>query len=142
MFNWIRNYFKSPFESPNKLWGKIEIEYPIMHYDFSIPDLVIKHSKEEVLGDVDFWAWKWDDNERIIDSNGKVIKTKFERIQNKTSGAYPNEIEKVYTLEEFKGVVIDMLKMIDNEEWVDELIIQVNSCVTIKEIIKRLSDKF
>jgi len=53
MISWFKNLFNSPFDSPEKLWGRniddIEINYPVIIYDDSIPDIFYKKTIKEVM---------------------------------------------------------------------------------------------
>ncbi len=140
----LRNLFKSPFEPPAELWtttrDSINIAHPIIRYDNSVSDIMVKKSREEVLGDPDFWLWEWNEVERIIDSEGKVYKPKFEVRGRWNSGTYPEAEEKIIKLDEFKNLVIGFLKTQDDKAQASELIGQVESEKSIANIMVKIEE--
>jgi hypothetical protein len=147
-----------PYREPAEAWkvneDGIELKYPIFHHDLSIPDdPIIKATIKEVLGDVDFWGWKGNEDDRIVDSTGKVFFTKFEETEGKMlffipvtrqSGVFPGGLERIMDLTEVKTI---MTAGIDNNEVrikenINELKSKINSLDSIEEILRVCSKYF
>ena len=147
-----------PYRKPEVAWSVtekgIELKYPIFHHDPSLPDQpIIKKSIKEVLGDVDFWAWKGNEEDRIVDSTGKVFIAKFEETKRKTlliiptiirSGLFPGELERIMEISEVKEIMI--LGIINDEtrikENIDQLKLKINLMNSIEEILETCSQYF
>lgn len=147
-----------PYRNPEDAWkvtaDGIELKYPIFYHDPLIPDdPVIKSSIKEVVGDIDFWGWKRNEQDRIVDSTGKVFISKFEETEEKMlfviavirhSGVFPGELERVMELSEVKTI---MTSGIDNNEVrinenINELKSKINSLDSIEEILNTCSKYF
>jgi len=146
MIAWLKKLFNNPYEPTFKRWVETKesviIAFPIMSYDHSIPDIMIKASKEEVYGDPDFWLWKWNDKNRIIDSTGKVFKPIYEIRGNWDPVTYPGPVERIMELEDFKKMVIEVLKSQKREPSLSRLIEQVESENSIQNIMDRINYEF
>lgn len=138
-----------PFRDPWDAWRMtkdgIELNYPILHYDKTIP--IIKATIQEVIGDIDFWGWKGSAEDRIVDSTGKVFFAKYEEIEGKTlllipvtrgSGVFPGELERIMDISEVKSIMISAIERTEGQikEDINELKLEINSMKSIEGILK------
>lgn len=147
-----------PYRNPEDAWSVtkegIELKYPIFHHDPSIPDdPIIKSSIKEVIGDVDFWGWKGNEDDRIVDSTGKVFVAKFEETEGKIlfvipitrqSGVFPGEVERTMEISEVKAIMVSGINTneIRIKENISELKSKINSMTSIEEILRTCSKYF
>jgi len=140
--------FKNPFKGPDELWqcnkDGIKIEYPIFCYDPMIPhDPIIKLTIKEVCGDVDFWGWQWGEQERIIDSSGKVFYTKYEMSGQWRSGVFPDNVEREVDIKAVENIMKHAVEThgfhIENK---NEILASIDNCNTIKEILEKCGKYF
>jgi hypothetical protein len=140
--------FKNPFKRPDELWQTtidgIHITYPIFCFDPLIPhDPIIKLTIKEVCGDVDFWGWPNGDDERIIDSSGKVFYTKHETAGHWRSGLFPEKVEREMNIKEVKDI---MKHAVETHEFKfenkSEILSAIDKGETIKEILEKCSKYF
>ena len=146
----------NPYRKPEEAWKKnedgIHLKYPIFHYDPTIPDdPIIKWTIEDVLGDIDFYGWKGNKHDRIVDSLGKVFITKFEKTKGYTffiiptefrSGVYPGKLERIMEVEEVKQIIISGIhnhksRVKENKK---EIIREINLMSSIPMILKKYKD--
>ena len=148
----------NPYRKPEEAWKKtengIEIIYPIFHHDPSIPDdPIIKKTIGEVIGDIDFWGWQGNKEDRIIDSSGKVFVAKFEKTNGRTiliiptefrSGVFPGEVERTMDIKEIKQLMILGIKRneIRIKDDIDDFKKKINSMKSIDEILKTCGKYF
>ncbi|MFT5168393.1 MAG: hypothetical protein ACI8P3_003636 [Saprospiraceae bacterium] len=135
--------FEDSIKKQQELWETtkfgVPLNYPIFHYDPSTPfDLVFKTSVEEVIEDIQFWDWEWDERERIIDSSGKVFNSVFETNGSMQAGVYPGLVERQMDLEEIKQMLeicLEVNKAIPNET-IEVLLTSIKNTNSIKEIFE------
>lgn len=141
----------NPYRKPEEAWRKnedgIELKYPIFHHNPAVPDdPIIKGTIEEVIGDVDFWGWEGNKEDRIVDSTGKVFTAKFEKKNGRTlfiiptefrSGVFPGEVERTMGIEEIKELMISGVERneIRIKKDKDVLKRKIDSMDSIKEIL-------
>ena len=144
---------KNPFRKPEEAWKVTKegvlLKYPIFHYDPAIPDdPIIKKTIEAVVGDIDFYGWKGNKEDRIIDSTGKVFITKYEEVKGGRtllfipiiyrSGVFPGKVDRIMKITEIKQI---MNSGIDNNknrilENLEELKMKIEEQESIQEILK------
>ncbi|MEQ9264260.1 MAG: hypothetical protein RLN81_03515 [Balneolaceae bacterium] len=148
----------NPYRKPEEAWKKtengIEIKYPIFHHDPSIPDdPIIKKTIQEVVGDVDFWGWEGNKEDRIVDSTGKVFVAKFEKTNTQTlliiptefrSGVFPGEVERTMDIKDVKELMILGIERnkVRIEDDIDDLKKKITSMNSIEEILKTCEKYF
>jgi len=148
----------NPYRKPEEAWkmteNGIELKYPIFHHDPSIPDdPIIKRTIEEVLGDIDFYGWEWNKEDRIVDSTGKVFEAKFEKTSGRTlliiqtefqSGVFPGEVERTMDIDEIRELMISGIKRneVRIKDDIDDLKKKVISMNSIEEILKTCGKYF
>jgi len=148
----------NPYRKPEEAWSMsengIELKYPIFHHDPTIPhDPIIKRTIEEVIGDIDFWGWEGNKEDRIVDSTGKVFIAKFEKTNGRTlliipteyqSGVFPGEVERTMDIEEVKELMIAGIDT--NEVRIKEDLNNLKKIITsmksIEEILKTCGKYF
>ncbi len=148
------NSFRKPDDAWKMTESGIELQYPIFHHDPTIPDdPIIKSTLAEVIGDIDFYAWEGNKEDRIVDSSGKVFIAKFEKKKGYKlfiipteirSGIFPGQVERTMEIEEIKQI---MLSGVDRNEIrikedKDELKRKILSMNSIQEILKTCSNNF
>lgn len=148
----------NPFRKPEEAWKRTEVgiklEYPIFHHDPSIPDdPIIKKTMEEVIGDVDFWGWEGNKEDRIVDSSGRVFMAKFEKTNGFSlliiptefkSGTFPGEVERIMDIKEIKEIMISAIERnkIRINENINELKKVIDSMNSTKEILTKCANYF
>ena len=148
----------NPYRKPEDAWKitkkGVKLTYPIFHHDPAIPDdPTIKMTVEEVIGDIDFWGWEGNSEDRIIDSTGKVFIAKFEKSKGHTyliiptkfhSGIFPGEVEKVMSVEEIREIMVSGIKRNEAriEENKEKLLKEIQSMSSIREILLKCKSYF
>ena len=148
----------NPYRKPEEAWRKteygVELNYPIFHYDPTIPDgSIIKRTIEEVIGDIDFWSWEGNKEDRIVDSTGKVFIAMFEKTMGHSlliiptefqSGIFPGEVERTMEIQEIKELMISGIERNETriKEDTNELKTKINSMDSIQEILKICGEYF
>ncbi|UKN02694.1 hypothetical protein K6119_04095 [Paracrocinitomix mangrovi] len=136
------NNFKNPHRSPKEAWTTtqegIDLVYPIFHHDTTIVhDPIIKRNVKEVCGDIDFWSWDGNENDRFVDSTGKVFLSKNEKSGIWASGQFPAEVERTMDISEIKGIMkmgIDTNKSNIKEDS-DLLKLELDKLESIQEVL-------
>ena len=147
-----------PYRHPEDAWKVtsegIELKYPIFHIDPYIPDEpIIKNTIQEVIGDIDFWGFKRNKEDRIVDSTGKVFVAKFEETKGKTlfiipitrlSGVFPGELERTMETSEVIAIMISGIERYETRirDDINELKLKISSMDSIEEILKACSKYF
>jgi len=148
----------NPFRKPEEAWKRtevgIELKYPIFHHDPSIPDdPIIKRTMEEAIGDIDFWGWEGNKDDRIVDSTGRVFMAKFEKTNGYSffiiptefrSGVFPGEVERIMEIEEIKEIMISGIERnkIRINENINELKKEISTMNSTKEILTKCGNYF
>jgi len=132
---------KNIVKTPEELWKTtkygVQLNYPIFHYDPSSPfEMNFKNSVEDVIEDIQFWDWEWDERERIIDSSGNVFKSEFRTNESVPFGVFPGQVERKMELLEVKQMIEVCLKInqLRSKDIIAILLNRIESSKSIKEI--------
>jgi len=150
---------KNPYRKPEEAWQETEegvlLKYPIFKHDPRIPDdPIIKKTIKEVINDVDFYGWKGGKEDRIVDSTGKVFRTKFEESNGGRtlifipitykSGVFPSEVERTMRISEVKEIMKSGIESnkIRITEKLEELKLKIEELDSIEDILKLCGSYF